>query len=40
MVVSREMEALLGEQKAYYQARSSEYDEWWERRGRYDLGVR
>lgn len=37
MVVSREIEALLGEQKAYYEARSSEYDEWWERRGRYDL---
>jgi len=29
---------LIKEQKAYYQARAAEYDEWWERRGRYDLG--
>jgi demethylmenaquinone methyltransferase/2-methoxy-6-polyprenyl-1,4-benzoquinol methylase len=26
------------EQKAYYEARANEYDEWWQRRGRYDLG--
>jgi len=31
-------QALLEEQKAYYEARAAEYDEWWERRGRYDLG--
>jgi SAM-dependent methyltransferase len=30
---------LLEEQKAYYEARATEYDEWWERRGRYDLGA-
>ena len=29
---------MLAEQKAYYEARATEYDEWWERRGRYDLG--
>jgi demethylmenaquinone methyltransferase/2-methoxy-6-polyprenyl-1,4-benzoquinol methylase len=33
------MAALLEEQKAYYDARAGEYDEWWERRGRYDLGL-
>ena len=33
------MEALLEEQQRYYDARANEYDEWWERRGRYDLGV-
>jgi demethylmenaquinone methyltransferase/2-methoxy-6-polyprenyl-1,4-benzoquinol methylase len=32
------MARLLDEQKAYYEARADEYDEWWERRGRYDLG--
>lgn len=37
--LSPEVAALLKEQKAYYDARSSEYDEWWERRGRYDLGL-
>jgi demethylmenaquinone methyltransferase/2-methoxy-6-polyprenyl-1,4-benzoquinol methylase len=31
--------ALLEEQKSYYEARATEYDEWWERRGRYDLGA-
>lgn len=30
-------EALLKEQVAYYDARAPEYDEWWERRGRYAL---
>jgi hypothetical protein len=29
---------LLEEQKSYYDARAGEHDEWWERRGRYDLG--
>ena len=28
----------LAEQIAYYRARASEYDEWWERRGRFDRG--
>lgn len=31
-------EELLAEQVAYYRARASEYDDWWERRGGYDLG--
>jgi demethylmenaquinone methyltransferase/2-methoxy-6-polyprenyl-1,4-benzoquinol methylase len=31
-------DALLAEQRAYYQARAPEYDEWWQRRGRFDLG--
>jgi demethylmenaquinone methyltransferase/2-methoxy-6-polyprenyl-1,4-benzoquinol methylase len=29
---------LLAEQVAYYRARAHEYDEWWQRRGRYDRG--
>ena len=29
---------LLDEQRAFYRARASEYDEWWQRRGRYDRG--
>ncbi|HEU0079167.1 MAG TPA: class I SAM-dependent methyltransferase [Longimicrobiaceae bacterium] len=29
---------LLREQIDYYRARAGEYDEWWERRGRYDHG--
>lgn len=29
----------LEEQKAYYRARADEYDEWFERRGRYDHGA-
>ena len=28
----------LDEQIAYYKARAAEYDEWFERRGRYDHG--
>jgi len=32
-------EALLARQIAYYRARAPEYDEWWERRGRYDWGA-
>jgi hypothetical protein len=31
-------ERLLAEQRAYYEARAPEYDEWWQRRGRFDLG--
>jgi SAM-dependent methyltransferase len=33
-----ETEAILAEQIQYYRARALEYDEWWERRGRYDRG--
>jgi SAM-dependent methyltransferase len=29
---------LLAEQRSFYQARAPEYDEWWQRRGRYDRG--
>jgi hypothetical protein len=29
---------LLEEQLRYYRERAAEYDEWWERRGRYDHG--
>ena len=29
---------LLAEQAAYYRVRASEYDEWWQRVGRYDRG--
>jgi 2-polyprenyl-3-methyl-5-hydroxy-6-metoxy-1,4-benzoquinol methylase len=31
-------DALLTEQAAYYRARAPEYDEWWQRIGRYDRG--
>ena len=31
-------DGLFADQRAYYQARASEYDEWWQRRGRFDLG--
>jgi ubiquinone/menaquinone biosynthesis C-methylase UbiE len=31
-------EGLLAEQRAYYRGRAPEYDEWWQRRGRYDRG--
>ncbi len=31
-------QALLAEQRAYYRARAGEYDEWWQRQGRYDHG--
>ena len=31
-------EELLEEQRAFYRARAPEYDEWWQRRGRYDRG--
>jgi SAM-dependent methyltransferase len=30
--------SLLDEQRAYYRARAREYDEWWERTGRFDRG--
>lgn len=30
---------LLTEQRAFYKARAPEYDEWWQRRGRYDRGA-
>ena len=29
---------LLAEQRTFYRARAPEYDEWWQRRGRYDRG--
>ena len=29
---------VLSEQLAYYRGRAPEYDEWWQRRGRYDRG--
>lgn len=32
-------DALLAEQRAFYRARAPEYDEWWQRRGRYDGGL-
>ena len=31
-------ESTLAEQIRYYSARAAEYDEWWDRRGRYDRG--
>ncbi len=31
-------EGLLAEQRSYYRARAPEYDEWWQRRGRFDRG--
>lgn len=31
---------LLADQQAYYRARAPEYDEWWQRRGRFDRGSR
>jgi 2-polyprenyl-3-methyl-5-hydroxy-6-metoxy-1,4-benzoquinol methylase len=34
----KEIESLLQQQIAYYQARASEYDEWFLRQGRYDRG--
>ncbi len=32
-------EEILREQAAYYRARAPEYDEWWQRSGRYDRGL-
>lgn len=34
------MDDLLEAQLAYYRARAAEYDEWWERKGRYDRGAK
>jgi len=31
-------DGLLADQRAYYEARAPEYDEWWQRRGRFDQG--
>jgi hypothetical protein len=31
-------EELLAGQRAFYERRAPEYDEWWQRRGRYDQG--
>lgn len=31
-------DGLFAEQRAYYQARAPEYDEWWQRQGRFDRG--
>jgi demethylmenaquinone methyltransferase/2-methoxy-6-polyprenyl-1,4-benzoquinol methylase len=31
-------EELLAEQRAFYRARAPEYDQWWQRTGRYDKG--
>ena len=31
-------EAILTEQQVYYRERAAEYDQWWERVGRYDRG--
>jgi len=31
-------EELLAEQRTFYRQRAPEYDEWWQRRGRYDRG--
>jgi demethylmenaquinone methyltransferase/2-methoxy-6-polyprenyl-1,4-benzoquinol methylase len=31
-------DSLLADQRAFYRARAPEYDEWWQRRGRYDHG--
>ncbi len=32
-------DGLLEEQRSFYRARAPEYDEWWQRRGRYDRGA-
>jgi demethylmenaquinone methyltransferase/2-methoxy-6-polyprenyl-1,4-benzoquinol methylase len=36
--VSDSVAQILAEQREYYRARASEYDEWWFRQGRYDHG--
>jgi len=38
--VNKSLENVLREQAAYYQARASEYDQWFRRKGRYDRGPR
>jgi demethylmenaquinone methyltransferase/2-methoxy-6-polyprenyl-1,4-benzoquinol methylase len=35
---SMDEDDLLEEQRAFYRARAPEYDDWWQRRGRYDRG--
>lgn len=35
-----DVDVLLAEQRAYYQARAPEYDEWWQRSGRFDRGAK
>jgi demethylmenaquinone methyltransferase/2-methoxy-6-polyprenyl-1,4-benzoquinol methylase len=37
-MMAQQDEDLLAEQAAYYRARAAEYDEWWQRLGRYDRG--
>ncbi len=39
MITDDDLQRLLEEQKAYYRARSGEYDDWFYRRGRYDHGA-
>lgn len=34
-----DVDLLLAEQRAYYRARAPEYDEWWQRTGRFDRGA-
>ncbi len=36
--MTQEISKVLAAQQAYYVERAPEYDEWWERKGRYDLG--
>ncbi|MGH3564075.1 MAG: class I SAM-dependent methyltransferase [Mycobacterium sp.] len=38
MEVRSTNEGVLADQRAFYRARAPEYDEWWQRRGRYELG--
>lgn len=38
MLVTVEDDQLLDEQRRFYRARAPEYDEWWQRSGRYDRG--
>jgi demethylmenaquinone methyltransferase/2-methoxy-6-polyprenyl-1,4-benzoquinol methylase len=38
VTVGADDDELLREQQAFYRARAPEYDEWWQRRGRYDRG--
>lgn len=37
--MSGDPDDVLAEQVEYYRARAAEYDDWWERRGRYDRGA-
>ena len=38
MTDAEDIDGLLAEQIEYYRARAPEYDEWWVREGRWDLG--